>query len=70
MTVVLVSDLSGEEIKEGDGPRRDKKLRGPLMTFGNHHPSDGVRSLVGELETAVNADISQSRGAGGVQDTR
>jgi hypothetical protein len=37
-----------------------QKLRGPLMTFGNHHPSDRVRSLVGELETAVNADMGDT----------
>lgn len=48
-----------EEIKVRLKERYDRwaELRGPLMTYGNQHPSDDVRLLVHEAIAAVEADL-------------
>ena len=37
-----------------------QKLRDPLMTYGNHHPSDRVRELAKEVERAVILDLNRT----------
>ena len=37
-----------------------EELRGPLMTYGNHHPSDRVKEQAAEVEQAVMLDLNRT----------